>query len=152
MNLCSTALDKTKTTVKYAPSHMQAQTVLRQLQRYLGPLFPPLPPSSLWPSIYLPPMCRPTHPSRLRVLMRNLPSPKSCKIIGLNMDLSGSCTFVILVKLTISKHSELYLQEPGRTTGCHGRCTRLQVCEKTTNPSASSSLAYYAKPQRNVNR
>ena len=39
-----------------SPSHMQARTVLRQLQRHLGPLFPPPPPSSSSrPSIYLPP-------------------------------------------------------------------------------------------------
>ncbi|KIO06747.1 hypothetical protein M404DRAFT_998863 [Pisolithus tinctorius Marx 270] len=39
-----------------SPSHMQARTVLRQLQRHLGPLFPPPPPSSSTrPSIYLPP-------------------------------------------------------------------------------------------------
>ena len=29
-------------------------------------------------------MCWPTHPSQLGVLMRNLQSPKSCKIVGLN--------------------------------------------------------------------
>lgn len=28
-----------------SPAHMQARTVLRQLQKHLGPLFPPLPPS-----------------------------------------------------------------------------------------------------------
>ena len=37
-----------------SPSHMQARTVLHQLQRHLGPLFPPPPPSlSSRPSIYL---------------------------------------------------------------------------------------------------
>ncbi|KIK92794.1 hypothetical protein PAXRUDRAFT_829635 [Paxillus rubicundulus Ve08.2h10] len=39
-----------------SPSYMQARTVLRQLQRHLGPLFPPPPPSSSSrPPIYLPP-------------------------------------------------------------------------------------------------
>ncbi|KAI6040984.1 hypothetical protein EDC04DRAFT_2989123 [Pisolithus marmoratus] len=39
-----------------SPSHMQARTVLRQLQRHLGPLFPPPPPSSSSrPPIHLPP-------------------------------------------------------------------------------------------------
>lgn len=39
-----------------SPSHMQARTVLRQLQRHLGPLFPPPPSSSSSrPSIHLPP-------------------------------------------------------------------------------------------------
>ncbi|TFY78801.1 hypothetical protein EWM64_g5207 [Hericium alpestre] len=38
-----------------SPSYMQARTVLRQLQRHLGPLFPPPPPSSsLRPPLYLP--------------------------------------------------------------------------------------------------
>ncbi|KAJ8697549.1 mRNA 3'-end-processing protein rna14 [Pleurotus ostreatus] len=36
-----------------SPSHMQARTVLRQLQKHLGPLFPPLAPSSRRP-LYLP--------------------------------------------------------------------------------------------------
>ncbi|KAF9486847.1 hypothetical protein BDN71DRAFT_810027 [Pleurotus eryngii] len=40
-----------------SPSHMQARTVLRQLQKHLGPLFPPLAPSSRCP-LYLP-----SHPS-----------------------------------------------------------------------------------------
>ncbi|KAH7881852.1 hypothetical protein F5I97DRAFT_1818069 [Phlebopus sp. FC_14] len=39
-----------------SPSYMQARTVLRQLQRHLGPLFPPPPPSSTSrPPLYLPP-------------------------------------------------------------------------------------------------
>jgi cleavage stimulation factor subunit 3 len=39
-----------------SPSYMQARTVLRQLQRHLGPLFPPPPASTtLRPPIYLPP-------------------------------------------------------------------------------------------------
>ena len=39
-----------------SPSYMQARTVLRQLQRHLGPLFPPPPASSTArPPIYLPP-------------------------------------------------------------------------------------------------
>ncbi|KAH7916661.1 hypothetical protein BJ138DRAFT_1074533 [Hygrophoropsis aurantiaca] len=39
-----------------SPSYMQARTVLRQLQRHLGPLFPPPPPSSSSrPALYLPP-------------------------------------------------------------------------------------------------
>lgn len=39
-----------------SPSYMQARTVLRQLQRHLGPLFPPPPASSMSrPPIYLPP-------------------------------------------------------------------------------------------------
>ncbi|KAN0098123.1 Suppressor of forked protein (Suf) domain containing protein [Tylopilus felleus] len=39
-----------------SPSYMQARTVLRQLQRHLGPLFPPPPASSTSrPPIYLPP-------------------------------------------------------------------------------------------------
>lgn len=38
-----------------SPSYMQARTVLRQLQRHLGPLFPPVPQSSSGrPSLYLP--------------------------------------------------------------------------------------------------
>ncbi|THH17582.1 hypothetical protein EW146_g3251 [Bondarzewia mesenterica] len=40
-----------------SPSYMQARTVLRQLQRHLGPLFPPPPPSSsARPTLYLPPL------------------------------------------------------------------------------------------------
>ncbi|KAH7921985.1 Suf-domain-containing protein [Leucogyrophana mollusca] len=39
-----------------SPSYMQARTVLRQLQRHLGPLFPPPPQSSSSrPPLYLPP-------------------------------------------------------------------------------------------------
>jgi len=39
-----------------SPSYMQARTVLRQLQRHLGPLFPPPPASSsARPHLYLPP-------------------------------------------------------------------------------------------------
>jgi len=37
-----------------SPSHMQARTVLRQLQKHLGPLFPPLPQSSSRPALFLP--------------------------------------------------------------------------------------------------
>jgi cleavage stimulation factor subunit 3 len=38
-----------------SPAHMQARTVLRQLQKHLGPLFPPLPPSSnSRPALFLP--------------------------------------------------------------------------------------------------
>jgi cleavage stimulation factor subunit 3 len=37
-----------------SPSYMQARTVLRQLQRHVGPLFPPPPSSPLRPAIYLP--------------------------------------------------------------------------------------------------
>ncbi|KAA1478447.1 Suf-domain-containing protein [Dentipellis sp. KUC8613] len=38
-----------------SPAYMQARTVLRLLQRHLGPLFPPLPPSaSSRPPLYLP--------------------------------------------------------------------------------------------------
>ena len=85
--------------------------------------------------LFLKEMYQPTHPSRLRMPMRNLPSPKSCRIVGLNMDLSGLCTFIILVKFTISKHSEVYLQEPGRTAGRPRGVTRLQVREKTMKPS-----------------
>ena len=48
---------------------------------------------------------------------------------------SGLCTFVMPVKLMISKNSELYLQEHTRTAGHHGRFMRLQVCEKMTKPS-----------------
>ena len=37
------------------PSYMQARTVLRQLQRHIGPLFPPVPQSSTSrPTLYLP--------------------------------------------------------------------------------------------------
>ncbi|ETW84749.1 hypothetical protein HETIRDRAFT_473483 [Heterobasidion irregulare TC 32-1] len=40
-----------------SPSYMQARTVLRQLQRHLGPLFPPPPSSSTArPPLYLPPL------------------------------------------------------------------------------------------------
>lgn len=41
-----------------SPSYMQARTVLRHLQRHLGPLFPPPPPTSTAgrPIIYLPPL------------------------------------------------------------------------------------------------
>jgi len=38
-----------------SPAHMQARTVLRQLQKHLGPLFPPLPPSTTGrPALFLP--------------------------------------------------------------------------------------------------
>jgi cleavage stimulation factor subunit 3 len=38
-----------------SPAHMQARTVLRQLQKHLGPLFPPAPStSSSRPYLYLP--------------------------------------------------------------------------------------------------
>jgi cleavage stimulation factor subunit 3 len=38
-----------------SPSYMQARTVLRQLQRHIGPLFPPAPASSTSrPPLYLP--------------------------------------------------------------------------------------------------
>jgi cleavage stimulation factor subunit 3 len=38
-----------------SPAHMQARTVLRQLQKHLGPLFPPLPPSTTSrPALFIP--------------------------------------------------------------------------------------------------
>ena len=38
-----------------SPAHMQARAVLRQLQKHLGPLFPPLPPSTpTRPALFLP--------------------------------------------------------------------------------------------------
>jgi cleavage stimulation factor subunit 3 len=38
-----------------SPAHMQARTVLRQLQKHLGPLFPPLPPSATSrPALFIP--------------------------------------------------------------------------------------------------
>ncbi|KAH9963267.1 hypothetical protein BC827DRAFT_1194505 [Russula dissimulans] len=51
-----------------SPSYMQARTVLRQLQRHLGPLFPPPPPSSpSRPYLYLPP--KPTFNAAERALV-----------------------------------------------------------------------------------
>ncbi|EGO01439.1 hypothetical protein SERLA73DRAFT_166004 [Serpula lacrymans var. lacrymans S7.3] len=51
-----------------SPSYMQARTVLRQLQRHLGPLFPPPPPSgSSRPPLYLPP--KPTFNAAERALV-----------------------------------------------------------------------------------
>ena len=51
-----------------SPSYMQARTVLRQLQRHLGPLFPPPPPSSSSrPYLYLPP--KPTFNAAERALV-----------------------------------------------------------------------------------
>jgi cleavage stimulation factor subunit 3 len=38
-----------------SPAHMQARAVLGQLQKHLGPLFPPLPPSTpTRPALFLP--------------------------------------------------------------------------------------------------
>jgi cleavage stimulation factor subunit 3 len=51
-----------------SPSYMQARTVLRQLQRHLGPLFPPPPPSSpSRPYLYLP--LKPTFNAAERALV-----------------------------------------------------------------------------------
>lgn len=51
-----------------SPSYMQARTVLRQLQRHLGPLFPPPPPSTpSRPYLYLPP--KPTFNAAERALV-----------------------------------------------------------------------------------
>lgn len=51
-----------------SPSYMQARAVLRQLQRHLGPLFPPPPPSSpSRPYLYLPP--KPTFNAAERALV-----------------------------------------------------------------------------------
>ncbi|KAI0301886.1 hypothetical protein B0F90DRAFT_1716130 [Multifurca ochricompacta] len=51
-----------------SPSYMQARTVLRQLQRHLGPLFPPPPPSSpSRPYLYLP--TKPTFNAAERALV-----------------------------------------------------------------------------------
>ena len=47
---------------------------------------------------YLKVLHRTAHPSRLRLLMRNRPSPKSYKFVGLNVDLSGLCAFVMPVE------------------------------------------------------
>ncbi|KAI0052667.1 Suf-domain-containing protein [Auriscalpium vulgare] len=51
-----------------SPSYMQARTVLRQLQRHLGPLFPPASPSNATrPSFHFPPL--PTFNSAERTLV-----------------------------------------------------------------------------------
>ncbi|KAH9065163.1 hypothetical protein EDB83DRAFT_2382211 [Lactarius deliciosus] len=51
-----------------SPSYMQARAVLRQLQRHLGPLFPPPPPSTpSRPYLYLPP--KPTFNAAERALV-----------------------------------------------------------------------------------
>jgi cleavage stimulation factor subunit 3 len=51
-----------------SPSHMQARTVLRQLQKHLGPLLPPPPPSSTArPTIFLPSLPTFNQPERALV-------------------------------------------------------------------------------------
>ena len=51
-----------------SPTHMQAHTVLRQLQKHLGPLFPPLPPSTpTRPALFLPPLPNFNPPERALV-------------------------------------------------------------------------------------
>ena len=51
-----------------SPAHMQARTVLRQLQKHLGPLLPPPPPSlTARPTIFLPSLPTFNQPERALV-------------------------------------------------------------------------------------